>query len=75
MDCSICYKSMDNKNAVELDCEHAFHERCLQRWIETCHERGQRPACPICRSTTLRQVIHIDTLPRLPIVISSSDEE
>ena len=75
MECTICYKEMDNKNAIELDCNHVFHEVCLDRWRDMCRRRAQQPVCPVCRSTTLRQVIHIDTLPRLPIVISSSSDE
>ncbi len=77
MECAICYKEMHDRNAVELDCDHALHVRCLEIWTEMCRRRHQRPACPTCRSTTMRHVIHIDTLPRLPVVVSAatSDEE
>jgi hypothetical protein len=41
--CSICYENMTQ--AIELNCNHKFHDHCLAPWLE-CHS-----TCPLCRDS------------------------
>lgn len=43
IECSICYDSTLNDKFVSLDCNHTFHENCIQTWSRT------SATCPICR--------------------------
>jgi len=43
--CAICQDKMPmSSKAVEMPCEHRFHEDCLERHLE------ERADCPLCRS-------------------------
>ena len=38
--------------AVKTKCKpisHAFHVRCLVRWVKACEEDERDPDCPLCR--------------------------
>jgi hypothetical protein len=54
-DCSICqnslYKSYDIRkvkpsNISRYECQHAFHQKCIKKWLKT-HIKTQN-FCPIC---------------------------
>ncbi len=40
--CSICLMDISN-NLKKLDCDHQFHEHCIDRWLI------RKDTCPICR--------------------------
>lgn len=40
--CSICLSEMID-DIIKIKCNHKFHDRCLDKWIENKNE------CPICR--------------------------
>jgi hypothetical protein len=46
--CVICLDilaSLNNKNeTVALECQHQFHERCIEKWLE------KNNICPLCRT-------------------------
>lgn len=43
--CSICFESLDEKQAFQKwNCSHRFHENCVQRWNN---------GCPMCRTRRL----------------------
>jgi hypothetical protein len=42
-DCPICYETMTQ--AVQLGCNHRFHEGCIDPWLEN------HSSCPLCRLT------------------------
>jgi hypothetical protein len=44
-ECSVCYESITERNAVGLTCKHLFHGKCLKKWI-----RGNHNTCPYCRA-------------------------
>lgn len=48
-ECSICLdpQKASGRGSMQLNCKHAFHGRCLQKWII---KRPTRPVCPLCRS-------------------------
>uniref|UniRef100_A0A915EAH8 RING-type domain-containing protein n=1 Tax=Ditylenchus dipsaci TaxID=166011 RepID=A0A915EAH8_9BILA len=48
LECLICLG--DKHSSVEckvLDCGHAFHEECAEKWLK------ESSTCPICRSPTI----------------------
>jgi len=47
--CSICLEDFDATAVAINPCSHAFHESCLQKWIEI------SPTCPICRADVAKQ--------------------
>ena len=49
-ECCICYSPLNTK--ITLNCNHAFHRSCIEKWITT----GQGNNCPLCR-TTLRNCV------------------
>jgi len=40
--CSICLDSIDDK-FIKTVCQHNFHEKCLQMWL------NKNNICPLCR--------------------------
>lgn len=47
--CAICMEE-NNKNILELNCNHRFHVNCIKTWIEREIEENRNPSCPFCRS-------------------------
>lgn len=41
--CSICLEPLCNADIRELQCQHGFHRKCIDRWIQT------SLTCPMCR--------------------------
>lgn len=47
--CSVCYDQYTNEQrAVQLPCEHMFHEVCMKKWLESASGNKK---CPLCRSS------------------------
>ena len=42
--CCICLEQDSEYEWVELDCNHKFHENCIEPWLQ------KNNSCPICRS-------------------------
>jgi hypothetical protein len=61
-DCSICditlYESPDirnkgnNCNVFRYECQHAFHQKCIKKWLKT-HIKTQN-YCPICNCNNFK---------------------
>jgi hypothetical protein len=46
--CSICLEDISNdKNVIELQCRHTFHEKCLTNYFK--HNGKKSCPCPLCR--------------------------
>lgn len=45
-ECPICYKQLKYETIVKTNCGHAFHQGCIDRWLQTVTQ------CPMCRTTT-----------------------
>jgi hypothetical protein len=45
--CAICFDSLKEKSPLRTECNHWFHEECLDIWLKN-HD-----TCPICRSEIL----------------------
>mmetsp|Transcript_35320 Transcript_35320/g.59857 ORF Transcript_35320/g.59857 Transcript_35320/m.59857 type:complete len:507 (+) Transcript_35320:310-1830(+) len=48
-DCPICYSSIREGSAVKTGCNHKFHIKCIEDWME------KQRSCPICRKLISRQ--------------------
>ncbi|CAL1379308.1 unnamed protein product [Linum trigynum] len=45
--CSICLGELRKGRACQLRrCNHAFHVKCIERWVERAHY-----TCPLCRTS------------------------
>ena len=42
-ECVICFTTMNDKDFIQLSCNHRFHGRCLQKWLK------YNATCPLCR--------------------------
>lgn len=43
-ECPICMESMTLRTSRRIDCNHRFHNKCIDRW----KDQGKR-TCPVCR--------------------------
>ena len=46
--CPVCLDQVVDGDVEEF-CEHMFHGRCWQDWVDKSATLGNTPACPICR--------------------------
>jgi hypothetical protein len=50
IDCSICFEKVDCKEFVrKLNCNHAFHKKCIDRWLVNSIKNENSPSCALCR--------------------------
>ena len=48
--CVICSDEyMEGDMLARLECEHTFHQQCIDLWAATQTESGRTPGCPCCR--------------------------
>lgn len=46
--CAICLTALENNTIIrKLSCNHKFHYKCIDKWLEDKHK------CPICRSNLI----------------------
>lgn len=45
-ECSICYNDFHDEECGQLKCNHVFHRRCIQEWLDYSSN------CPLCRLNT-----------------------
>ena len=62
-ECTICLLDYNEETKTETECNHIFHQECLDKWLET-----NNTSCPLCR-TELKK----DTLCR-PIYALPSEQ-
>jgi len=48
-ECPACYTPLKQKPVKKTQCNHSFHQQCLNSWIDTCTRSGRTPTCPYCR--------------------------
>ena len=56
LECSICIDTINlkrKKNVIFLNCGHAFHKKCLQKWVKTNINQGKSVGCPDCRQNII----------------------
>jgi len=43
-ECGVCLQPVEaNSRVVQLPCRHAFHEKCISKWLTQC-----KNTCPLC---------------------------
>jgi len=58
--CSICLDTMvHNCNVLKIQCGHAIHLECAQKWFSTCIMSGKPAKCPLCNLVVICPVFHI----------------
>ena len=61
--CSICLEKLTSSISItKLDCDHFFHTRCIQTWLQ---QTLNRKRCPICRNR-ISFSQEVDPHPELP---------
>jgi hypothetical protein len=55
-DCSICLEELvfSENNLIKLDCNHYFHEKCIEKWIT------DKNSCPLCRFKVFKEPAKFD---------------
>lgn len=53
-ECAICQETMYNKCVKFLECEHHFHLKCINKWL------NKSNSCPMCRKCTNSQNKELD---------------
>ena len=48
-DCPICYETIERKNFVKLDCDHAFCKGCIMKTNNNCYTNKTIHKCAMCR--------------------------
>jgi hypothetical protein len=52
VDCSICYEKVKPSEYIrELNCNHIFHKKCIDKWLLLSMKNKENINCPICRTT------------------------
>jgi hypothetical protein len=51
--CAVCLNALD-RGHCRLRCQHCFHVRCLQGWLDLDHD-----SCPVCRRVLAVSRVHI----------------
>ena len=46
-ECPICLEIIDDTNVCIIDCKHAYHKECLEKWIQT-SVKNRYYKCPLC---------------------------
>jgi len=55
IDCSICYEKVKSSEYIrELNCNHSFHKKCIDKWLLLSMKNRENINCPICRT-----IIHL----------------
>lgn len=49
--CSICFEEIATKDKTTLNCDHIYHEKCIEKWFSINHQ------CPLCRKSKFDKTI------------------
>ena len=47
LDCPICLEQISNETLASTECNHCFHQLCIDKWLSTKYN------CPCCRNTII----------------------
>jgi E3 ubiquitin-protein ligase RHA2 len=51
IECSICCENVKNTEYIrELNCNHTFHKKCIDKWLLCSMKEYEDVRCPICRT-------------------------
>ena len=43
--CSICFEDINENDKKTINCNHVYHEKCIEKWFSINHQ------CPLCRKS------------------------
>jgi hypothetical protein len=46
-ECPICITD-NNSNSISLTCNHTYHSKCINPWVQQCKILDKIPMCPLC---------------------------
>lgn len=51
MECCICCETVKKNEYIrELNCDHGFHKKCIDKWLISSMKEKETVNCPICRT-------------------------
>ena len=50
-ECSICFEDINENDKNILNCNHIYHEKCIEKWFSINHQ------CPLCRKSKFDKTI------------------
>jgi|GWRWMinimDraft_5_1066013.scaffolds.fasta_scaffold155500_1 hypothetical protein len=51
IECCICYEDVkQNEYIRELNCNHQFHKKCIDKWLISSMKCKEYVNCPVCRT-------------------------
>lgn len=49
--CCICFENIKSNEYIrELNCNHTFHKKCIDKWLLYSMKSKEYISCPVCRS-------------------------
>lgn len=50
-ECCICCEEVKSSEFIrELNCGHAFHKKCIDKWLVNSMREKETISCPVCRT-------------------------
>lgn len=51
IECCICYEDVKHNEYIrELNCNHQFHKKCIDKWLISSMKCKEYVNCPVCRT-------------------------
>ena len=50
-ECTICLLDYNDETKTKTECNHFFHQECLDKWLET------NNSCPLCRTELKKDML------------------
>lgn len=51
IECCICCQNVKSNEYIrELNCNHKFHKKCIDKWLLQSMKEKENVSCPICRT-------------------------
>jgi len=67
LDCPICLEQISNETLASTECNHCFHQLCIDKWLSTKYN------CPCCRNTIIEHDEDDDDYDDVPPLLEYND--
>ena len=51
-ECPICITD-NNSHSISLTCNHTYHSKCINPWVQQCKILEKIPMCPLCNANII----------------------